>query len=555
MAVRGCHAWRVHSVACGAVILAGIVAASGLESAQAATPCEDLAHATTLPHVTITAAQSVSAGTFQPPGSPAAFTDLPAFCRVTATVSPVPGSSIGIEVWLPATIWNGRYQQVGNHGWAGVIYWSEMAPQLRRGFATGATDDGHVNTTGDPFYIDWAVGHPVRIDDMAWRAVHELAENAKHLIALFYDERLRASYFNGCSDGGREGLREAHDFPGDFDGIIAGGAAAYWTHAATQQLVLTRNLRDGGLQDAPGAARLALVQAATTAACDAADGVSDGLIANPVRCLWNPHAMVCKPGTDPATCLTPAQADALAANVAPVRNREGRWVFSGLPAGSEFETIRWKYSYGLAPFGLSNYRIAFQDPSWDGSTFDLARDLPRLDAALGVMNMTDTDLRPFAARGGKLIQYHGWNDGAFTAGWATAYYDAVTHDMAYGSPAGVTDFFRLFMMPGVGHCAPRTDIGPDNIGSENQMAVSPDREHDVVTALTEWVEHGTAPDRLIATRFKDNHPGQGIEMQRPIYPYPAEAVWNGKGSTNEASSFHPLQPDAAVLHESVRHAQ
>lgn len=527
-----------------AVFLAGIALAGCPPLALAATPCDSLATAT-LPQVTIHSAQSIPAGSYQPPGSPVAFADLPAFCRVVATVSPVAGSAIGIEVWLPAATWNGRYQQVGNHGWGGVIYWSEMAPQLRRGFATGATDNGHVNPTKDPFHTDWAVGHPVQIEDMAWRAVHELAENAKRMIALFYDERLKAAYFNGCSDGGREGLREAHDFPADFDGIIAGGAAAYWTHAATQQLVMTLALRDGGIQGASGAAVLSLAQKAATDACDAADGVADGLIANPTQCLWNPHTLVCKPGADPAACLTAAQADALQAITGPVRDAHGAWVFSGMPVGSGFELNRWRYADGLAPFGVSNYRIALGDAGWDGSRFDLATDLPKLDRVLGVMNMTDTDLRPFAARGGKLIQYHGWNDGAFTPGWTTAYYDAVARDMGHGNPAGVKDFYRLFMMPGVGHCAPLADVGPNNIGSENQVPVSRDPEHDIVSALQAWVEQGKAPDKLIATRFNANNAAQGIQMQRPVFPYPAVPVWTGSGSTDDESSFRSSTAEAA----------
>ncbi len=518
-------------------LLAGTVLAGSGSTAFAAS-CESLLTAN-LPHVTVTSAQSIPAGTYQPPGSVKAFTDLPAFCRVVATVTPVPDSSIGFEVWLPTDTWNGRYQQVGNHGWGGVIYWSEMAPQLRRGFATGATDDGHVNSTSNPFDISWGIDHPVKVDDMAWRAAHELAVNAKGLIAAYYEKQLLASYFNGCSDGGREGMREAHDFPADFDGILAGGAATGWTHAATEQLVMTLNLRNGGIQGPSGTDILALAQDAVTAACDAADGVTDGLINNPRQCRWDPRTLVCQPGEDPATCITPAQGAALAANLRPVRDpATGEWVFSGMPRGSEFEQIRWKYNYSLAPFGLSNYRLALGDPNWDGSTFDLHADLPKLDRVLGVMNMTDPDLRRFAARGGKLIQWHGWDDGAFTPGWTTKYYGEVVDSMAGGRVKDVQDFYRLFMLPGVGHCAAANDIGPDNIGVENQTAVSPDPEHDAVSALLAWVERGVAPQKFIATKFKDNDTSQGIQMQRPICPYPSKAVWNGSGNIDDASSFH-----------------
>ena len=511
-------------------------------SASLAATCDSLKSAK-LPNVTIVSTTAVPAGTYQPPGSAAAFPSLPAFCRVVATVSPVAGSLIGFEVWLPTDTWNGRYQQVGSHGFAGKIYWSEMAPQLRRGFATGATDDGHINTTPNPFDISWAIGHPIQIDDMAYRAVHETAENAKKLVATFYGQSLIAAYFNGCSDGGREGMREVHDYPADFDGVLAGGAATGWTHAATEQLVMSLNLRSSGIQGRAGTTILNLVQQATTAACDAADGVADGLINNPTRCLFDPHSLICQQGEDPSTCITAAQADAIEANTKPVRDPvTHQWVFSGMEPGSEFEQIRWGYQNALAPFGLANYAIAFANPAWDGSTFNLHTDLPKLDSVFGVFNMTDPNLNRFAARGGKLIQWHGWDDGAFTPGWTIRYYNDVVAKTGHGELRRVQDFYRLFLMPGVGHCTPSVDIGPDNIGAENQLAVSPDPEHDAVSALMAWVERGTAPQKLIATKFNNNNSAQGIQMQRPLFPYPAEAVWNGTGSTNAASSFHSSHP-------------
>ena len=522
-------------------LLVGAVLAGSCSAAWAVT-CESLLTAK-LPHATIATAEAIPAGTYQPPGSTTAFTNLPAFCRVTATVGPVPDSSIGIEVWLPTTTWNGRYQQVGNHGWGGVIHWNEMAPQLQRGFATGTTDDGHVNASSNPFDVSWAFGHPAKIDDMAWRAVHELAENAKLLIAAFYGKHQSTAYFNGCSDGGREGLREAHDFPDDFDGILFGGTASYWTHAATEQLFMSRNLKNSGIQGTSGAAILTLAQNAATKACgEVLGGVPDGLISDPQRCHWDPRTLICKKGQDPGTCITAAQADAIAANVAPLRDPvTGKWVFSGMSRGSEFDQIRFGYNNGLAPFGISNYQLALDDPIWDGSPFHLHMDLPALDQVLGVMNLTDPDLRAFAATGGKLIQWHGWDDAAFTPGWTTKYYEEVVADTGRSNLKHVQDFYRLFMLPGVGHCG--TGIGPDDIGAENQTAVSPDPEHDAVTALLDWVEHGVAPDKFIATKFNTvDDPSSGIQMQRPICPYPAQAIWNGSGNINEASSFHCGNP-------------
>ncbi len=530
---------------CSTLLAAAAVAVAA--SPSYAATCESLL-GSKLPNVTITIAQAVPAGTYTPPGSKVAFPDLPAFCRVVATITPVPDSSIVIEVWLPTTTWNGRYQQVGNHGWAGVIYWSEMAPQLRRGFATGATDDGHISTSPNPFDVSWAFGHPAKLEDIAWRAVHELAENAKKLIAAYYAKPIVASYFNGCSNGGREGMREAHDFPADFNGILAGGAATYVTHGAAEQLILSMNLRNGGFQGADGTAALQLAEQAVTRACDANDGVTDGLIQDPNSCHWDPHSIVCKAGEDPASCLKPAQVDAIAANLRPIEDPvTHKWIFGGASEGPEFEQIRWRYNLGLSPYALSNFQVGLNDPTWNGSTFNLETDLPKLDHVLGMMNTINPDLNPFAARGGKLIQFHGWDDGAFTPGWTTSYYRQVNDIVGHGNIEETKRFYRLFMLPGVGHCG--GGPGPDNFGQETQIAVSPDPDHDVVSALMQWVEKGTAPRQLITTKFKNDDPKQGIQMQRPLYPYPIEPVYNGTGSTDKADSFHPST--TAAIKEAV----
>ena len=303
------------------------------------------------------------------------------------------------------------------------------------------------------------------------------------------------------------------------------------------------NLKNSGIQGTSGAAILTLAQNAATRACgEVLGGVADGLIIDPERCHWNPYALVCKAGQDPSTCITPAQAAAIKANEETLRDPvTGRYVFSGMSPGSEFDQIRFGYNNSLAPFGISNYQLALNDPTWDSSTFNLHTDLPTLDQVLGVMNLTDPDLLPFAATGGKLIQWHGWDDAAFTPGWTTKYYEEVVTDTGRGDLKRVQDFYRLFMLPGVGHCG--TGIGPDDIGAENQTAVSPDPEHDAVTALLDWVEHGVAPEKFIATKFNTvDVPSSGIQMQRPICPYPAQAIWNGSGNTNEASSFHCGNP-------------
>jgi feruloyl esterase len=214
----------------------------------------------------------------------------------------------------------------------------------------------------------------------------------------------------------------------------------------------------------------------------------------------------------------------------------GRYVFSGMSPGSEFDQIRFGWENGLNIFSVANYRIAFNDPTWDGSTFDLHTDLPVLDQALGSINAIEPDLRAFKRTGGKLIEWHGWDDAAFTPGWTVKYYGQVVDKTGHGELKEVQDFYRLFMMPGVGHCG--TGVGPDDIGGENQTAVSHDPEHDVVSALEAWVEDGTAPEKLIATKFNVvDDPTSGINMERPICPYPSEATYKGSGNTNDASNF------------------
>ena len=540
MNLNSSHTWTISASLRGglsAAILIGCTYATQAATQAHPRTCESLL-SLHLPDTLVTLAQSIPAGNFQPPGSTTTYVNLPAFCRVTATVSPVPDSSIGIEVWLPMTTWNGKYQQSGSHGYGGTFYWGEMVRQIQRGYATGITNDGHTGTA-NPFDVSWAFGHPEKVNDFAWRAVHELAEKAQLIIPAFYDRPLQYAYFNGCSNGGRQAMKEAQMFPRDFDGIIAGGAASYLTHAATEQLVVSINLQKAGIQGNTGATLLNLAQKGATAACDGLDGVVDGLITDPRRCHWDPSKLICQSGQNPNTCFTPTQAAAIKANYGPVRDPvTGNWVFSGMSRGSEFDQIQFGYNLGPAPFGVASYALAFNNPNWDPSTFDLHTNLPILDQALGVTNAIDPDLKPFKHTGAKLIQWHEWDDAAFTPGWAVKYYREVIKQTGHGELEEVQDFYRLFILPGVGHCTGVTDIGPDNIGGENQTAVSPDPEHDIVSALEAWVEKGVAPTSMIATKFVNNDPTQGIQMQRPICPYPSEAIYNGSGNTNEARNFH-----------------
>ena len=302
------------------------------------------------------------------------------------------------------------------------------------------------------------------------------------------------------------------------------------------------NLRNAGIQGASGAAILNLAQQSAIAACDALDGVTDGMIANPSRCNWNPATLICQPGQNPATCITPVQAAALTANVSTVTDPvTGAWFFPGLSRGSEHDLLRFNANNAVTSYGLSLYQIALNDPNWDASTFNLHRDSAILDQKLAAINAIDPNLAPFKKAGGKLIQWHSWDDSQFMPLWQTQYYEQVASAM--GGVEGTEDFYRLFMMPAQGHCA-GNGVGPSNIGAENQLAVSSDADHDIVTALESWVVQGIAPKQLIATRFKNNDAALGVDMQRPLCPYPLEAVYKGAGDTNVAANFYcgRLQP-------------
>ena len=285
---------------------------------------------------------------------------------------------------------------------------------------------------------------------------------------------------------------------------------------------------------------LNLAQAAATRSCASAPGVVvGGVITDPRRCAFDPHVLVCHEGQDPATCVSPAEADALARNTHPGAGRPPEF---GMPVGSEFNQLRFGYNRGLAPFGLTNYQLALDDPTWDGSRYDPVADPPRLERKLGVLDSVDPDLRAFKDAGGKLIEYQGWGDAAAMPGWSVAYYGRVVAKTGGGSPDKVQDFYRLYMMPGVGHCG--TGPGPDNIGAEGFTPVSTDPQHDAVSALQAWVEQGRAPAMLIASRLEVAGDPATVRVQRPVCPYPAEAVWNGSMDADKASSFTCRRPAA-----------
>ena len=470
--------------------------------------CESLA-ALSLPAAKITVAQLVSAGAFSPPagGRAGAYKSVPEFCRVAAMLTPSTDSDIKIEVWLPAAGWNRKFQAVGNGGWAGVISYAAMAEAVKAGYATASTDTGH-STSGGSF----ALGHPEKLIDFSWRSEHEMAVKAKAIIQAFYGNAPRRSYWNGCSTGGRQALKEAQMFPEDFDGIIAGApgnrtAMALWIAHAL--------LKDPASYIPP--AKYPLIHKAVLEACDATDGLKDGLIEDPTRCKFDPGVLLCK-NADGPDCLTAPQVEAARKVYMSGRNpRTGKELFGSLAPGSE---LGWAVMGGgpepyAAIVDQLKY-VVFQDPAWDWRTFDFTRDNARFERPENlIMNATDPNLGKFVARGGKLLLYHGWNDQNVSPYNTVKYFQGV-QDTLEGAPKTGNNI-RLFMVPGMAHCG----------GGEGPNVF------DKVGTLDRWVEDGKAPDSITASHSTNGK----VDRTRPLCPYPQVAKYKGTGSIDDAANF------------------
>jgi feruloyl esterase len=519
------------------VALIFLIATVGSIPAFAQTPCTDLAHLNLTDGTTITAAP-VPANTYKPPLDPYMPPPrlMPAFCRVHGTIRPASDSEIHFELWLPESGWNGQYQQVGNGGLAGSIPLAAMGEPLLRGFAVAATDDGHTGTMAD---ASWAIGHPQKVIDYGTRAVHETAVQAKAILQAFYTKPAAQAYFVGCSDGGREALMEAQRFPTDFLGIVAGAPANAMTHLIFREAQSEQAMLASPASFIPPA-KLVVLQNTAVALCDALDGVKDGLISNPQACHFDPAIVACKVGDGPG-CLTPPQVEAAKKIYGPVLDtRTGKQISPGFSPGTEAVESNWQIWItgdhpGAAAFGtqIGNAffaNLVFDDPHWDVRTLNFGRDMQRADDKLAaILNSTDPDLRVFKARGGKLIQYHGWGDPAIPPLFSIEYFNRVQTSMGPTS-----DFYRLFMVPGMSHCG--SGAGANVFGNE-RVVPHPDPQHDVVMALDQWVVHGIAPDQIIATSFVDNDPAKAAVMTRPLCPYPQQATFKGSGDPNSAANF------------------
>jgi feruloyl esterase len=481
-------------------------------SAVAADSCESLAKLA-LPNTTITRAETVAAGAFTPPkpfGFPApGFKDLPAFCRVATEIKPTPDSDIKMEVWMPLTGWNGKFQGVGNGGWSGEIWYPFIGAALANGYAAASTDTGH---EGDN--AQFALDHPEKLIDFGYRAVHEMTVKAKAIVAAFYGNSPSHSYWSGCSSGGKQGLKAAQQFPLDYDGISAGAPANYWTHLMAAGVWAAQAQRADPAGFIPPE-KAPLLHRSVLEACDALDGMKDGLIDDPTRCHFDPTVLQCKAGDGP-DCLTAAQvATAKKIYAGPKNPRTGVQILPGWEYGGEVEWIRFN-SGEPAPITASHFKyVVFKDPQWDFRKLNFDSDVAltdRLDK--GTINATDPNLKAFFDHGGKLLLYHGWNDGLIPPDNTINYYKSVLAAMGADK---VKNSVRLFMVPGMNHCF--GGDGPDGF--------------DRMKPVADWVEKGQPPDRIVAAHVKAG----AVDRTRPLCPYPQVAKYKGTGSVSDAANF------------------
>ncbi len=497
---------------------------------NAANSCSSLSNLA-IADTRIISTELIDQDSFIAPGTDNAL-ETPAFCRLVAVTSP----AVNFEVWLPLSRWNGNYQSVGNGGMAGTISYAAMANALRRGYATASTDTGH-RAGPIPFDASWASDRPDLIEDFGHRALHLTTVHAKQVTESFYRSPPDYSYYVGCSKGGQQGLMEAQRYPDDFDGIVAGDPANDWTrfYAGAHLWYSLAMLADAESYIPPS--KLPALGNAVNEACDALDGVRDGILQNPLACNFEPAAISCPAGTDSDSCLTPKQVSAVEKIWSGVENSKGELIYPGLVPGGEASRGSWStWVTGNEPYQSLHWRggegffrwFVFDDPDWDFRSFDFDSDLDyALEKVGAALDSNDPDLRPFRDNGGKLIVYHGWSDPDISPVASINYFESVVDVIATESGpqtalSKTQDFYRLFMVPGMAHCS--GGPGPDRF--------------DALSALENWVERGIAPQSMTASKVVDNE----VIRTRPLCVHPEMATYNGSGDSDDATNFSCTAP-------------
>jgi feruloyl esterase len=509
-------------------VMAWVAFAAANASAQQS--CESLA-SLKIANVTITKATAISAPPdWEVPSTPGRFGTPPGlkvsvpFCRVEAFSAPTSDSHIGFEVWLPsATNWNGKYVGIGNPGFIGAVSYGGLVREIAKGSVAASTDTGHSDVGATSEAPDaWAIGHPEKVADWGHRAVHETTVAAKALLLAYYGKPQKLSFWSSCHEGGNQALTNAQKYPLDFDGIAAGDPAYYITHlqAASEWFgwVSLHNGGDKGAAYIPPA-KYAVIHRAVLDQCDMIDDVRDGVLENPRQCHFDPETIRCPGSTDNASCLTGPQVETARQMYAGPKTADGKSIYPGFDPGSELGwTIMAK---GPDPISISTgffKAVVMGDMNWDWHTFDVDRDSRKAAEKYGKdLDSNDPNLKPFKDHGGKLLLYNSWDEAAVPPRASIEYYDAV--NAALGGPSQTKEFFRLYMVPGMGMCP---GFGFGNDGTFDAMGI-----------VQKWRETGVAPERIV-----NAHKTAGaVDKTHPACPWPQQAIYKGSGDPMNEASF------------------
>jgi feruloyl esterase len=540
------HGWPRRGVV-AAVLIAGSVP---LASPAVAASCASLL-TLPLPRATVVAAVPVPGPSFTAPDGQI-YQGLPSFCEVSVVATPTVDSLINIALWMPDTPdWNGRFEGTGNGGYAGTIALSvpAMISGLKAGFGVASTDMGTAPSTNNDG--DALVGHPEKWVDFGSRATHLMTALSKTILAAFYGTGPRFSYFNGCSTGGQQALMEAEQFPNDYNGILGGDPAENRTHVHTAIVWNYRALHSTA-SSSFSSQQAQLLTNAVIAACAVKSGglATDDFLTDPRFCNFDPGALLCKSALD-TNCLNADQVQAARTIYAGASNPSNEHlIFPGSVRGSESDPqFGWVgiESQPEPPFD-SLFKWVF-GLTWQYQSFDFNETMAEVDQVLApLLNANSTDLSLFRANGGKLLMYHGWDDPLISPQDDIDYYLRLIAAQDKNSDKALKEtqaFARLFMVPGMFHCA--FGPGPNAFGNlfSGQVVAPPppaeDAEHDAFIALQRWVEDGIAPNEIIATKYVDDEPSLGIQMTRPICPFPQVPRYSGQGSTTDAANFICVQ--------------
>lgn len=540
---------RSKFVCIGSIAFASLLIGAGLPAGPAAAAtCASLTALSQPGSVLIAAAVPFPGGSFTGPDGNV-YENVPPFCKVSAVLRPTPDSLINVEVWMPNPGWTGRFEGTGNGGYAGTIALAvpAMIEGLMRGTAVAGTDMGTApssNNDGDAL-----VGHPEKWIDFGYRSTHLMTVLGKQLVQAYYGQPARFSYFNGCSTGGQQALMEAQRFPDDYNGILGGDPANNRTHVHTSIVWNYAQMHRSPTSLFIGTNQTQAITNAVVAACAVKSGglATDPFLTDPRSCDFDPAELQCPSGVSNGTCLSPDEVQAARQIYAGATDpASGHRIFPGSVKGGESDTqFGWVgiQDQPEPPFD-SLFKWVF-GPTWLWPSFDFNQNMAQADQTLApILNANNADLSAFAAKGSKLLMYQGWADPLVAPQDLIDYYLRVEAQQKGSSAEQLRktqQYFRLFMVPGMYHCA--FGPGPNAFGNRfsGQVYAAPppveDAQHDALLALQQWVEQGITPSSLVATKYNSDLQQAGIVMQRPICPFPQVPKYKGSGDTNAASSF------------------